>query len=121
MVGGVARQRSPLELARDRESWPEADITDVAAGVVQTIARNLRNTLNERELSLRQTAMGSRVNRQTIANLIAGAAWPDVATIARLEAFLGVALYPTFTTNARIAHEDRPSRPRPASRPGTTK
>ncbi|MET7300369.1 helix-turn-helix transcriptional regulator [Embleya sp. NPDC005575] len=120
MVGGVTRQRSPLELARDPESWPEADITDIAAAVVQTIARRLRTLMGQRDLSLRQTAIGSGVNRQTIANLLAGAAWPDVATVSRLEAFLGVALYPSFTAKAHVAHEDRPSRPRSVSDPGTT-
>ncbi|MGW2407203.1 helix-turn-helix domain-containing protein [Streptomyces sp. NPDC001739] len=45
-------------------------------------------------LGLRRVAVMSGVNRQAIANLLAGTSWPDVATLSRLEDGLGVGLYP---------------------------
>jgi hypothetical protein len=86
MVGGLARSRPPRELARDPEAWPEAVILgNEAASVVQDIARALAAALGGQERSLRQAAAGSGVNRQAIADLLAGRCWPDVATVARLE------------------------------------
>ncbi|MFB8352559.1 helix-turn-helix domain-containing protein [Streptomyces niveus] len=45
-------------------------------------------------LGLRRVAALSGVNRQAVANLLAGSSWPDVATLSRLENGLGVGLYP---------------------------
>ncbi|WP_342671448.1 helix-turn-helix domain-containing protein [Nonomuraea candida] len=45
-------------------------------------------------MSFRRLAVLSGVNRQTINDLVAGRCWPDVATIAQLEAGLGVRLWP---------------------------
>ncbi|MDK1348088.1 helix-turn-helix transcriptional regulator [Streptomyces sp. 378] len=88
------RRRPPRELAGDPEAWPHAQLTDPGAAVIQAIARALANALKAQKRSLRQTATGSGVNRQAIADLLAGRCWPDVATIARLENFLAVPLYP---------------------------
>ncbi|MEU6026961.1 helix-turn-helix transcriptional regulator [Streptomyces tauricus] len=94
MVGGMARRTPPRELARDPETWPHAELTDPGATVIQVIARALANALKAQKRSLRQTAIGAGVNRQAIADLLAGRCWPDVATVARLENFLAVPLYP---------------------------
>jgi hypothetical protein len=121
MVGGLARSRPPRELARDPEAWPEAVILgNEAASVVQDIARALAAALGGQERSLRQAAAGSGVNRQAIADLLAGRCWPDVATVARLENFLAVPLYPPHG-GTRIAHQSRPSRPHAQHGLGTTK
>ncbi|WP_371656787.1 MULTISPECIES: hypothetical protein [unclassified Streptomyces] len=56
MVGGSARSRAPRELARDPQAWPDAVIDDVAAAVVQAIARRLAAALAERGLSRRGAA-----------------------------------------------------------------
>jgi len=109
MVGGLARSRPPRELARNPEAWPDAVIGDQAAVVVQDIARALVTALDEQGRSLRQAATGSGVNRQAIADLLAGRCWPDVATVARLENFLAVPLYPPLG-GTHIAHQNRPSR-----------
>lgn len=95
MVGGMNRRRPPRELARDPEAWPHAQLTDPGAVAVQAIARTLTSILETQKRSLRQTAAGAGVNRQAIADLLAGRCWPDVATVARLENFLAVPLYPT--------------------------
>ncbi|MBB4923961.1 helix-turn-helix domain-containing protein [Kitasatospora kifunensis] len=68
--------------------------TDIGAEAVRGIATRLARTLAEQRLSLRQAAAGSGVNRQVIADLLAGRSWPDVATVARLEAFAGARLWP---------------------------
>jgi transcriptional regulator with XRE-family HTH domain len=116
----LARTRPPRELARNPQDWPDAEIDDVAARTVQDVAGALAFAMREQGMSLRQAAIGSGVNRQAIANLVAGNAWPDVATVARLEAFLGVALYPNLG-NVPCAHGDRPLRLRDEEPPETTK
>ena len=120
MVGGLSRKRPPRDLARDPQSWPHAVVDDAAADVVQAIARALADTLETQMRSLRQVAAGSEVNRQAIADLIAGRCWPDVATIARLENFLAVQLYP-HRDGKRVMHRNRPSRSPGQAVPGTTK
>ncbi|MGA6158135.1 helix-turn-helix domain-containing protein [Stenotrophomonas sp. NPDC087984] len=94
MVGGRARARSPRQLTGDPEAWPEQASTDPGAEAVRQIARALAQALVDQGLSLRATAAGSGVNRQAIADLLAGRSWPDVATIARLDAFTGIRLWP---------------------------
>lgn len=95
MTGGRGRSVSPRELARDPENWPEAAIPDHAqARVVQAIARALTRHMTRQGLGLRRVADLSGVNRQAVANLLAGSSWPDVATLSRLEDGLGVGLYP---------------------------
>ncbi|MET8178505.1 helix-turn-helix transcriptional regulator [Streptomyces sp. NPDC005336] len=120
MVGGLSRKRPPCDLALDPQSWPHAVVDDAAAGVVQAIARALADILETQERSLRQVAAGSEVNRQAIADLIAGRCWPDVATVARLENFLAVSLYPHRDGNC-VMHRNRPSRCPGQVVPGTTK
>ncbi|WP_229897893.1 helix-turn-helix domain-containing protein [Streptomyces finlayi] len=94
MVGGTARSRAPRELARNPQDWPDAVLDDVAAAVVQTIARRLAAALNARGWSRRTAANQLGINRQTIGDVLDGRTWPDVATIARLEAGLNTPLWP---------------------------
>ncbi|MEU7159192.1 helix-turn-helix transcriptional regulator [Streptomyces chrestomyceticus] len=94
VVGGCARTRSPRQLAGDPETWPEQPLVDPAGEAVRRIAVALTRALAERGLSLRAAAAGSGVNRQAIADLLAGRSWPDVATVARLIAFMDVNLWP---------------------------
>lgn len=120
MVGGLARKTAPRDLARDPESWPDSAVDDVAARVVQAIARALALALEREKRSLRQVSTGSGVNRQAIADLLAGRCWPDVVTVARLEDFLAVPLYPR-RDGMRSTHQNRPSRPQGNPSQGTTK
>ncbi|WP_199827637.1 XRE family transcriptional regulator [Streptomyces specialis] len=89
----------------DPEAWPETPSTDPAVEAIRQIARALGSTLDERNWSLRRVTAGSRVNRQAIADLLAGRSWPDVATVARLTAFAWTALWPTgLTIDRRTEH-----------------
>ncbi|MFG1703773.1 hypothetical protein ACFLIM_11315 [Nonomuraea sp. M3C6] len=100
MVGGRGRSRSPRDLAEDPENWPHADLSGhVAAAVVQAIAATLQGVMAERRLSFRRLAEVSGVNRQTINDLTTGRCWPDVATIAQLEAGLAIRLWPVPPTS----------------------
>lgn len=101
MVGGRARALPPRQLTDDPEAWPEQPSTDPAAEAVRQISGALAEALRERGLSLRAVADGSGVNRQVIADLLAGCSWPDVATVARLAAFTRAALWPQQTTADR--------------------
>ncbi len=106
MVGGRARARPPRQMTHDPEAWPDvssadAGAADAGAEAVRQIARHLARAMDERRLSLRAAAAGSGVNRQAIADLLAGKSWPDVATIARLTAFTGVHLWPTGPVTVR--------------------
>ncbi|WP_162794667.1 helix-turn-helix domain-containing protein [Nonomuraea lactucae] len=95
MVGGRARSAAPRDLAEDPQAWPHADLArHPAAAVVQAIAAALAGILAERRLSLLGLATASGVNRQSIADLLAGRSWPDVATIALLETALAARLWP---------------------------
>lgn len=95
MVGGRARSVPPRDLAEDPQAWPHADLSaHPAAAVVQEIAAALVGEMAARKLSRRGLAALVGVNRQSINTLISGTSWPDVATIAGLEAGLGVQLWP---------------------------
>ncbi|MEV0783300.1 helix-turn-helix transcriptional regulator [Streptomyces sp. NPDC050423] len=55
---------------------------------------------------MRGLAEASGVNRQAIADLLAGRSWPDVATVARLGTATGTALWPQAVACEReIGHE----------------
>ena len=94
MPAGLGRSTAPREHAPDPERWTERDAQDPPARVVQYIALALGAAIEGRGWSLRETAAASRVNRQAIANILAGESWPDVVTIVRLEDTLGVPLWP---------------------------
>ncbi|WP_405772002.1 helix-turn-helix domain-containing protein [Streptomyces sp. NBC_01538] len=106
MVGGMARRTPPRELARDPETWPHAQLTDPGAVAVQHIARVLTAAMEGRRFSLRGLADASGVNRQAIADLLAGRSWPDVATVARLGDALGTLLWPQMAVfEGEMSHE----------------
>lgn len=61
---------------------------------MRQVSHHLADAIAERGLSLRGAAAVSGVNRQAIADLLAGRSWPDVATVARLGAALDADLWP---------------------------
>jgi hypothetical protein len=94
MVGGRARVRSPRELTDDPETWPGRPAAEPGVEAVRQISARLSVALAEQGWSLRQAAAASGVNRQAIANLLAGDSWPDVATVARLASAIDAGLWP---------------------------
>jgi transcriptional regulator with XRE-family HTH domain len=105
VVGGRARVRSPRESSDDPEAWPDRPQAEPGVEAVRQISGALRVVLDERGWSLRQAAAVSGVNRQAIANLLAGDSWPDVATVARLAAALDAGLWPDASvTDRSVGH-----------------
>jgi len=72
--------------------WPEVASEDVAAEVARRIALSLTDAMGAR--SLREISDITGVDHTTIADVLRGNRWSDIATIARLEGGLGVALWP---------------------------
>ncbi|MEV7930429.1 helix-turn-helix transcriptional regulator [Kitasatospora sp. NPDC088779] len=67
------------------------------------IARGLRWHIDERGWSLWEVSALTGVNRQVIANLLAGRSWAGVVTISLLEDGLDAVLWPAATTRASAA------------------
>ncbi len=80
---------SPAELT---ERWPDLRSQDPDAEVARQFVLNLREGLGED--SVRSVARNAELSEGTIRTIIAGAVWPDLRTIARLERALGRPLYP---------------------------
>jgi transcriptional regulator with XRE-family HTH domain len=78
---------------------------------VRQIAARLAAALTERGWSLRETATRSGVNRQAVADLLAGRSWPDVATVARLSAALQASLWPDPPGDDRTRRHGAPIPP----------
>lgn len=72
--------------------WPDEHSPDSLAEVARRFAMALRSAIGTR--SLRQTAAVAGVSHTAILAILAGSTWPDLATIAKLEAGLGVDLWP---------------------------
>jgi transcriptional regulator with XRE-family HTH domain len=62
--------------------------------VAQALARRLAVEMEARGLSANRLAAEAGVNRQTVANVLAGTGWPDLLTIASLEKALDAGLWP---------------------------
>ena len=76
--------------------WPRGEPKEDAPAevrIVQTIARRLRTLMDKSEMSVRYVAIDADLNPQTVHNLLDGKAWPDPATIYRLEHALGERLW----------------------------
>lgn len=90
---------SPADLASD---WPNTPATHAEVETARRLALNLSAALGDRSLRAAKAATG--VDHTTIADVLNGSTWPDLRTIARLEAGLGTDLWPTGTA---IAFGDR--------------
>ncbi len=72
--------------------WPEAPCDDPAAEIARRLAARLRSALDGQSLRAAKAVTG--VDHTTIAAILNGTTWPDLATIARLEAGLHTDLWP---------------------------
>jgi transcriptional regulator with XRE-family HTH domain len=66
----------------------------LGAQVAQAVARALAEAMERQKISANALAQASDVNRQVIANVLAGTVWPDLLTVANLEGALGEPLWP---------------------------
>lgn len=76
--------------------WPHGDTEDLAGLVAAAFAQRLVAVIANR--SVRSVAAECQVNHQTIHAILAGEVWPDMYTIAHLEAGLNAALWPNALT-----------------------
>jgi len=104
-VVGKPRKR-PNEIV---DPWPDAPTDDVAGRAAQAFARELRRAVAD--YSVRSTAELCGVNHETIRGILEGRVWPDMHTIAHLEAGLGLPLWPRRTPTYSTRHRGRPVRP----------
>jgi transcriptional regulator with XRE-family HTH domain len=85
----------PARLAPHQLSvgWPDSPSDDSSAEVARQFALNVRAAMGGR--SIREFARDTGVDRATITGIVNGSTWPDLQAIARLEAAVGNALWPT--------------------------
>lgn len=72
--------------------WPELASSDHPAETARLLAVNLKRALGGR--SVRSAVEGTGVDEATVRRILAGAIWPDLRSIARLELALNAPLYP---------------------------
>ncbi|MEO6627003.1 MAG: helix-turn-helix transcriptional regulator [Aquihabitans sp.] len=73
--------------------WPEAQLDgDPAANAAQGFVARLAVAVGE--LSLRGVEAATGVDHDTVARILRGDTWPDIATVAHLEHGLNVDLWP---------------------------
>jgi hypothetical protein len=89
-------QEPPANFIRQGHEWPRgALVAGAPVEVLRTrrLAQNLAAVLEARSLSIRQAAALCGIAHPTLVRLLSGASYPDVATLARLEDGLEVALW----------------------------
>jgi len=87
----VARPRRLLP-SQVADRWPDRESDDPAVEVARRLANALRTAMGGR--SLRAIGDATGVDHTTVAAILNGTTWPDLSTIARLEAGLDVDLWP---------------------------
>ncbi len=88
-------RQSPAELAG--QPWPDVPSDDPLAEVARQFVVNVRDAMGGR--SVRSVAAEVGMGNVTLLTVLAGKAWPDLATIARLEAGLDAELWPRRTSH----------------------
>jgi transcriptional regulator with XRE-family HTH domain len=74
--------------------WPDGEALEHSGLVAKAFAVELRRAIGDR--TVRSVASACGVNHETIRAILDGRVWPDMHTIARLEAGLGIPLWPRF-------------------------
>lgn len=73
------RRETPAELT---ESWPDVPSRDPAGETARQFVLNLRAAIGGR--SVRSVARDAGIDEGTIRNVLRGAVWPDIHSVARL-------------------------------------
>ncbi|RKR76312.1 hypothetical protein [Frondihabitans australicus] len=79
----------PVDGAPD--PWPDVPSEDRLTEIARQFVLRLRDEIGDR--SVRSVAAEAGLNHMTVLNVLAGRAWPDLATIGRLELALNADLY----------------------------
>lgn len=79
--------------------WPDAPCGDPTAEVARLLAQRLSAALDGRSLRAAKAVTG--VDHAIISKILNGQVWPDIATLARLEAGLGTDLWPGQNRTAK--------------------
>jgi len=85
---GNRERDSPARLSPD---WPDAPSADADGETARKFALSLKHVIGDR--SVRSVAALTNVSEGTIRKILAGAVWPDLLTMSRLERGLGADLY----------------------------
>ncbi|MFJ8048005.1 helix-turn-helix domain-containing protein [Streptomyces luteogriseus] len=94
MPQGDKRRLKPFEYVVEG-IWPHAVLDDHhGARVAQEVAARLRRLMDARGWSVAEASRRSGVSRMTIAQVLDGAVWCDLLTIANLEKALEADLWP---------------------------
>lgn len=91
--------------------WPDAVLAadaPVSAFYGQTLAANLQKVMEARGLTLRVLGDKSGVAHTTVSRVLRGRVLPDMGTIARLEATLGVQVFPKPAFGSRAQSGSEP-------------
>ncbi|GAA2078105.1 hypothetical protein [Microbacterium hatanonis] len=86
----MARQSrpSPAELA---PGWPDHPSPDLAAEAARQFVVRLKSAMGTQ--SVRSVAALAELDEKTVREVVAGASFPDLRTVARLESALGTPLH----------------------------
>ena len=93
-------RKPPAELV---DRWPDEAAADISVEVARALSLRLRKEMHGR--SAREVGRVTKVDHSTVQAILRGTTWPDLMTIARLEAGLGADLWP-----AGVATAGMPSR-----------
>lgn len=86
---GRRQRQEPREFSAD---WPDEPCSDAIADGVRRLALNVAEAKGGR--SVRGLARDAGLHHTVVLSLLAGESWPEVVTVLRLEAALGVSVWP---------------------------
>jgi transcriptional regulator with XRE-family HTH domain len=80
--------------------WPDRHSTDPSAEVARQFVLNLHDAMGGR--TLRDVAAQVGIHHVTLLKILHGRAWPDLATVSRLEIGLNADLYSSADVRAEL-------------------
>lgn len=89
-------RKLPVQLVHD---WPNEPTTEPTVEVARALALRLREVMDGR--SAREVGRVAGVDFTTVSAILNGTTWPDLMTLARLEAGLGADLWPQGVASRR--------------------
>ncbi|GAA2056771.1 hypothetical protein GCM10009820_17390 [Leifsonia soli] len=88
----MPRPHRPAPNAGDTEGWPHTERDDPIQETARRLVLNLRVQMGE--ASIRSVAMNAGMDHNVLRLVLSGDSWPDLVTIAKLERWFGVTLWP---------------------------